>query len=165
MADNVRRQRSPREVARSAARLGAVQALYQMDIAQSDLADVLAEYGSLRLGEGFENGECGPADFAFLKDLVETVVRDQVRIDREVNAVLMEGWKLARLDSTLRAILRAATAEIVFRPDVPARVILNEYIELTLAFFGEEEKGFVNGVLDRLAHNRRGNELAARTTP
>ncbi len=153
------RHRSPREVSRSAARLGAVQALYQMDIAQADLADVLAEYGSLRLGEGFDDGECGPADFAFLKDLVETVVRDQKLIDREVDAVLMEGWKLARLDSTLRAILRAAAAEIIFRPDVPGRVILNEYIELTLAFFGQDEKGFVNGVLDRLARQRRGPEM------
>ena len=71
----------------------------------------------------------------------------------------MEGWKLARLDSTLRAILRAAAAEIIFRPDVPGRVILNEYIELTLAFFGQEEKGFVNGVLDRLARQRRGAEM------
>jgi len=163
MAEPARRQRSPREVARSAARLGAVQALYQMDIAQSDLADVLADYGSHRLGEGFENGECGPADFAFLKDLVETVVRDQKLIDRAVNAVLMQGWKLARLDATLRAILRAAAAELIFRPDVPARVILNEYIELTLAFFGDEERGFVNGVLDRLAHERRGDELKQRT--
>ncbi len=159
MAEPARRHRSPREVSRSAARLGAVQALYQMDIAQSDLADVLADYGSRRLGEGFENGECGPADFAFLKGLVEIVVRDQKLIDREVNAVLMEGWKLARLDTTLRAILRAAAAELIFRPDVPARVVLNEYIELTLAFFGEEEKGFVNGVLDRLARQQRGGEL------
>ena len=163
MAEPARRHRSPREISRSAARLGAVQALYQMDIAQSDLADVLADYGSHRLGEEFENGECGPADFAFLKDLVEIVVRDQKLIDREVDAVLMEGWKLARLDTTLRAILRAAAAELIFRPDVPARVVLNEYIELTLAFFGEEEKGFVNGVLDRLARQRRGSELAERT--
>jgi len=162
MAEPAKRHRSPREVSRSAARLGAVQALYQMDIAQADLADVLADYGSRRLGDGFENGECGEADFAFLKELVEIVVRDQKLIDREVNAVLMEGWKLARLDTTLRAILRAAAAELIFRPDVPARVILNEYIELTLAFFGEEEKGFVNGVLDRLAHQRRANELKQR---
>ncbi len=159
MAEPAKRHRSPREVSRSAARLGAVQALYQMDIAQADLADVLADYGSRRLGEGFENGECGPADFAFLKSLVEIVVRDQKLIDREVDAVLMEGWKLARLDTTLRAILRAAAAELIFRPDVPARVVLNEYIELTLAFFGEEERGFVNGVLDRLAHQRRGGEF------
>lgn len=163
MAETDRRHRSPREVARSAARLGAVQALYQMDIAQADLADVLADYGSRRLGEAFENGECGPADFAFLKDLVETVVRDQKLIDRAVNAVLAEGWTLARLDTTLRAILRAGAAELIFRPDVPARVILNEYIELTLAFFGEDERGFVNGVLDRLAHERRGDELKQRT--
>jgi len=159
MPEPTRRHRSPREISRSAARLGAVQALYQMDIAQADLADVLADYGSRRLGEVFENGECGPADFAFLKDLVETVVRDQKLIDRAVNAVLAEGWKLARLDATLRAILRAGAAELMFRPDVPARVVLNEYIELTLAFFGETERGFVNGVLDRLAHERRGEEL------
>jgi N utilization substance protein B len=149
-------------VARSAARLGAVQALYQMDIAQSDLSDVLAEFGSVRRGEGFDEGECGKADFAFLKDVVETVVRDQTLIDREVNDTLAEGWRLDRLDATLRAILRAAAAELVFRPDVPARVVINEYIELTGAFFGEEEKGFVNGALDRLARRRRPDEMPAK---
>ncbi len=145
--------------ARTAARLGAVQALYQMDLVQSDMADILAEFGATRLGEDFEDGQCGRADFPFLSDIVTGVVREQRRIDPALNDCLAEGWTLARLDSILRAILRAAAYELVARRDVPARVIINEYMEIAHAFFDEDEPGFVNGVLDRLAHNHRAEEF------
>lgn len=141
-----------RASARSAARLGAVQALYQMDIAGADLADVLAEFGSVRLGEAFDDGECGEADFEFLKALVTGVLEQQREIDPLINERLAQGWKLARLDATLRAILRAGAYELKNRQDVPPRASISEYIDVAKAFFGGDEPKVVNGVLDNLAH-------------
>lgn len=148
MADTAKERAS----ARSAARLGAVQALYQMDIAGADLSDVLAEFGSGRLGEAFEDGECGQADFEFLKSLVKGVLAEQREIDPLINERLASGWKLSRLDATLRAILRAGAYELKHRPDVPPRASISEYIDVAKAFFGGEEPKVVNGVLDNLAH-------------
>ena len=148
MADTSKERAS----ARSAARLGAVQALYQMDIAGADLADVLAEFGSGRLGEAFEDGECGEADFEFLKALVKGVLDEQREIDPLINERLASGWKLSRLDATLRAILRAGAYELKNRKDVPPRASISEYIDVAKAFFGGEEPKVVNGVLDNLAH-------------
>ena len=141
-----------RASARSAARLGAVQALYQMDIAGADLADVLEEFGSARLGEAFEDGECGDADFEFLKALVRGVLEEQREIDPLINERLASGWKLSRLDATLRAILRAGAYELKNRRDVPPKASISEYIDVAKAFFGGEEPKVVNGVLDKLAH-------------
>ena len=137
---------------RSATRLGAVQALYQMDIAGADLADVLAEFGSVRLGEEFENGECGDADFDFLKALVRGVLEQQREIDPLINERLASGWKLSRLDTTLRAILRAGAYELKNRRDVPPRASISEYIDVAKAFFDGDEPKVVNAVLDKLAH-------------
>ena len=145
---------------RSAARFGAVQALYQMDLTSCDMADTLEQFATLRLGEDVHNGQCGLADMTFLVELVKGVVREQRRLDPELNARLAKGWTLARLDSTLRAILRSAAYEIIARLDIPVRVIINEYLDLTHAFFDAEEPGFVNGVLDRLAHDHRAEEFA-----
>ncbi len=145
-------QQNARAAARSAARLGAVQALYQMDIAQADLADVLAEFRAGRLGEKFEDGECGDADFEFLSALVKGVLAEQRTIDPQINDRLAGGWKLSRIDSTLRAILRAGAFELKHRQDVPARVTISEYIDLAKAFFDGDEPKVVNGILDKLAH-------------
>jgi transcription antitermination protein NusB len=159
MATGVKRPRSDREVSRSSARLGAVQALYQMDIAGTDFAEVLAQFGAGRMGETFEDGECGEADFAFLKDIVEGVVREQREIDRAVEKHLAATWTLRRLDSTLRALLRAGAYELMFRDDVPARVTISEYVDVAHAFFDDEEPRVVNGVLDALAHVCRAAEF------
>jgi transcription antitermination protein NusB len=159
MAADAKRSRSNREVSRSSARLGAVQALYQMDIAATDMSEVLAQFGAGRMGETFEDGECGEADFAFLKDIVEGVVRSQHEIDRAVENHLASAWTLGRLDSTLRALLRAGAYELMYRTDVPARVVINEYVDVARAFFEEEEPRVVNGVLDALAHARRAGEF------
>jgi transcription antitermination protein NusB len=161
MAAGAKRSRSDREVSRSSARLGAVQALYQMDIAGTDFSEVLAQFGDGRIGEIFEDGECGEADFAFLKDIVEGVVREQREIDRQVDGHLAAGWTLGRLDSTLRALLRAGAYELMFRADVPARVTISEYIDVAHAFFEGEEPGVVNGVLDALARKHRSQEFAS----
>lgn len=146
-------------VARSAARLGAVQALYQMDIGGSDLADVLAQYASVRLGEGFEDGQCGKADATYLKSIVEGVVEDQKLIDQKVDGALDSGWTLARLDATARAILRSGAFELMFRDDVPAKVIISEYVDVAKAFFDASEPGFINASLDKLARSRRPEEF------
>jgi N utilization substance protein B len=140
---------------RTAARLGAVQALYQMDVAQAPVADVLAEFGSWRVGDAFEDGQCGQADLPFLRDIVTGVLREQLSIDPLVNDALAEGWSLNRLDSILRAILRAGTFELAYRPDVPFKVVINEYVQVTSAFFADDEYRFINGSLDRLARTVR----------
>lgn len=141
-------------VARSASRLGAVQALYQMDIGGAELADVLADYGSGRIGVEFDDGQCGQADYGFLKAIVEGVVRDQLLIDKKVNECLGEGWTLARLEATSRAILRAGGFELLFRDDVPPKVTISEYVEVANAFFSGNEPGFVNASLDAMARKR-----------
>lgn len=149
MAEDLRKPRRP--VARSAARLGAVQALYQMDLAQTEVGEVLAQFSSRSAGEAFDDGECGEADFSFLKDIVEGVVREQLALDRKIETCLAEGWTLPRLDATLRAVLRAGAYEIMFREDVPAKASISEYVDVTRAFFDVDEPKFVNGVLDALA--------------
>ena len=154
---------TPRQppIARSAARLGAVQALYQMDIAATDLGEVLAQFSSRAAGDNFDNGDCGEADFRHLREVVEGAVREQALLDPTLDKVLDKDWPLHRLDSTVRAILRAAAYELMFMDRVPARVAISEYVDVASAFFGSEESNFVNGVLDKLARLRRPQEFAA----
>jgi transcription antitermination protein NusB len=154
-------KRRARPVARSAARLGAVQALYQMDLAGTDVGEVLAQFSSRASGEAFEEGQCGEADYRLLKEIVDGAVREQRTIDPTVSETLDPKWPLTRLDATLRAILRAAAYEIMFMANVPAKVTISEYVDVAHAFFGEEELRFVNGVLDRLARLRRPQEFGA----
>lgn len=146
-------------VTRSAARLGAVQALYQMDLAGTDVGEVLAQFSARASGDAFEEGECGPADFPFLKEIVDGVVREQLTIDPALNRLLDTGWPLARLDATLRAILRAAAYEIMFMENVPSRVAITEYLDVAHAFFSEQEPKLLNGVLNTLARQRRPDEF------
>lgn len=155
----VTERRRPAPAARSAARLGAVQALYQMDIAGTDVGEVLAQFSSRAAGEDFDEGQCGEADYRFLKQIVDGAVREQLVIDPAIDGLLDQSWPLARLDSTVRAILRAAVFEIMFMHNVPARVAINEYVDVAHAFFGVEEPRFVNGVLDRLARRYRAAEF------
>ncbi len=146
-------------VARSASRLGAVQALYQMDVGGTELSDVLADYGTGRIGTHFDDGQCGEADFGFLKAIVEGVFVDQLLIDRKVNGCLAEGWTLARLEATSRAILRAAGYELLFRDDIPPKVTISEYVEVAKAFFSGSESGFINASLDAMARKCRTEEM------
>ena len=148
-------------VERSAARLGAVQALYQMDIGETDLGETLAQFSSRAIGDDFDGGQCGEADYKHLKDVVDGVVREQATIDPLVDHILDKSWPLHRLDATVRAILRAAAYELMFLEKVPARVAISEYVDVASAFFDVEEPKFVNGVLDRLARQRRPEEFAA----
>jgi len=152
-----RPQPSPSKAAnqRGAARLGAVQALYQMDVGGSSLPAVLAEFEAHRLGIELEGVQLRPADKPFFRALVTGVVKAQRRIDPIVHAALPPTWPLTRIDLTLRAILRCGVFELTERRDVPARVVISEYVDIAHAFFSADEPGLVNGVLDRVAHERR----------
>jgi transcription antitermination protein NusB len=150
---------SNRASLRSAARLAAVQALYQMDMTGIDLNDVIAEFEAHRLGQEVEGEQYRAAEAEFFRDIVEGVVREQRRLDPMIDQQLAEGWRLARVDSILRAILRAAAFELSDRDDVPARVVITEYVDIAHAFFGGDEPKVVNGVLDHLAHRARPEEL------
>jgi N utilization substance protein B len=151
-----------RAASRSAARLAAVQALYQMDMTGIDLNEVLAEFEAHRLGRDVEDEQYFQAEPAFFRNLVEGVVREQRRLDPMIDQQLREGWRLTRVDSILRAILRSGAYELSMRDDVPARVVITEYVDIAHAFFGEDEPKVVNGILDRLGHKVRPQEFVAR---
>jgi transcription antitermination protein NusB len=140
---------------RGAARLAAVQALYQMDVGGSGVLEVVAEYETYRLGQEIDGDQYLKADPSWFRSIVGGVVRDQLKLDPIVTRALQEGWTLSRLDSTVRAILRAGTFELIERKDVPIAVIVNEYVEIAQAFFEEEEPRLVNAVLDRIAKQVR----------
>lgn len=159
-----RRETKPRAASRSAARLAAVQALYQMDMTGIDLTDVIAEFEVHRLGQDVEGCQYGEVEAAFFCDLVEGVVREQLKVDPLIDKQLAEGWRLTRVDSILRAILRAGAYEILMRSDVPARVVISEYVNIAHAFFAEEEPKVVNGILDRIGHKSRPQEFASEGT-
>jgi N utilization substance protein B len=140
---------------RGAARLAAVQALYQMDIGGSGVLEVVAEYETHRLGQEVDGETYLKADAAWFRSIVSGVVRDQTKLDPLIGQALQDDWALSRLDSTVRAILRAGTFEIVDRKDVPVAVIVTEYVEIAQAFFGDDEPKLVNAVLDRIAKQVR----------
>ena len=148
-------------VAKSAARLGAVQALYQMDIAASDLGETLAQFASRATGENFDDGQCGEADYKHLRDVVEGTVREQALIDVTLDKQLAKEWPIHRVNAILRAVLRAGAYELMFKENVPAKVAINEYVNVASAFFDTEEPAMANAVLNALARARRPGEFAA----
>ena len=145
---------------RGAARLAAVQALYQMEIAGAGLNDIFAEFESHWLGSEVEGEQYLPAEAAFFRDVVSGVVRDQRKLDPLIDAALARGWPLKRIEAVMRAILRAGDYELRSRGDVPARVIVSEYVDIAGAFFEREEAGMINAVLDALARKTRAAEFA-----
>ena len=140
---------------RSASRLGAVQALYQMDIAGAPIADVFAEFESHWLGREVEGDAYKPAEVKFFRDVVEGVVRDQRALDKDIDAALAKGWPLKRIEAILRAVLRAGAYELSSRKDIPARVVITEYVDVANAFVDKDEAGMANAVLDALARDFR----------
>ncbi len=141
--------------ARSVARLAAVQALYQMETAGAGVEAVVREFRDHRFDADLEGEPLARADEAFFADLARGVVGAQREIDAAISQRLVVGWKLERLDATVRAILRCAVFELRFRKDVPREIVINEYLEITKSFFGGAEAGFVNGVLDSIARDDR----------
>ena len=141
---------------RTVARLAAVQALYQLELNPSLEADaVVREFARYRLGQEIEGDQLAEADPAFFSDIVRGVAADQDRLDANITGALVEDWPLPRLDSVLRAILRAGAWELVNRSDVPARVSISEYTSIAHAFFTGREPALANGVLDRLGRSLR----------
>ncbi len=136
---------------RGAARLAAVQALYQMDVGRQSLEDTLAQFNAHHLGREIEGEQYLPADADFFRQIVTGVIRNQLDIDPTVDNALQKGWPVARIDATLRAILRAATFELLRRRDIPSGVVITEYVDIAKAFYEEDAAGMVNGVLDAIA--------------
>lgn len=144
---------------RGAARLAAVQALYQMDIGGAGINDIFAEFESHWLGNEVEGDTYLPAEAAFFRDVVAGVVKDQNKLDPLLDDALNQGWPLKRIDAILRAVLRAGAYELDHRKDVPARVVIKEYVDVAHAFVEKDEVGLVNAVLDQMARKFRAGEF------
>lgn len=141
---------------RGVARLAAVQALYQLDMSGEHVSEVIADFRSNRLGSEMDGDQYRDADADWFNLIVKGVVAQQLALDPEIHSVLTDDWPLSRIDSTLRAILRAGAFELNDRKDVPTAVIINEYVDIARAFFEEDdEPKLVNAVLDRLARKYR----------
>jgi N utilization substance protein B len=163
------------QAGRSAARLAAVQGLYQMDVGGTPIGDVIrdltrtplrdaarADDDAARSADPTALSDEPEIDETFLAELLRGVVRTQREIDPLVDNQLATGWRLARVDTTLRAILRAGVFELMERAEVPARVVISEYIDIARSFFDQDEPRVVNGVLDKLARKLRPDELGPR---
>jgi transcription antitermination protein NusB len=150
----------PVKLQRSAARLATVQALYQMDLSGADLTQVIAQFVAHRIGGEGEGAAPIETDQVFFAELLRGVVRRQRDIDPMLDAKLAGGWRLDRLDSILRATLRAAAFELIERRDVPAKVVISEYVNVAKDFFSGEEPKVVNAVLDKLAREQRPGEFS-----
>jgi len=149
---------------RGAARLAAVQALYQMDLAATSLDSILAEFENFWIGREVEGEQYLPAEAAFFREVVSGVVAEQRKLDPLIDAALAHGWPLKRIEAVLRAILRAGAYELDHRRDVPARVVVSEYVDVAHAFVDAEETGMVNAVLDQLARQIRAGEFSQVTS-
>jgi N utilization substance protein B len=145
---------------RGTARLAAVQALYQMDIGGAGINDIFAEFESHWLGKEVEGDQYLPAEEAFFRDVVAGVLRDQNKLDPLIDDALSKGWPLARIEAILRAVMRAGAYELEHRKDIPARVIVSEYVDVAQAFVESDETGMVNAVLDQIARHFRPDELS-----
>lgn len=141
--------------ARAAARLAAVQALYQNAMEGTAQAILLDEFHMHRLGAEIDEDQYAQAEVAFFDDIVKGVLARKDEIDGLISAKLSQGWSLARIDKTMLQILRAGTWELMARADVPVGVAISEYIDVAHAFFNEREARFANGVLDAVAKDVR----------
>jgi N utilization substance protein B len=144
---------------RGAARLAAVQALYQMDMAGAGLNEILAQFESHWIGQEVEGDQYLPAEPAFFRDIVSGVVAAQRHLDPRINEALQATWPLKRVEAVLRSVLRAGAYELEKRADIPARVIVSEYVDVARAFVEATETGMVNAVLDRIARQSRPAEF------
>lgn len=159
MAQDTPKPRTRPGTARSAARLAAVQALYQVEMGDDSVARVLTEFHEHRLGSEIEGETYIRADRNLFDDIVSGAWARREELDALISRHLAEGWTLERLDRPMRQILRAGVYELVARPDVPTAVIITEYVDVAHAFYEHREAAFVNGLLDRVgaATGRKGN--------
>ncbi len=140
---------------RSAARLAAVQALYQQEMEATPMAQLLHEFHQHRLGATIEDATYADADGTFFDDVVKGTDARRDEIDAVISTKLDKGWTIARLDRTLRQILRAGSYELLARPDIPVGSVINDYLNVADAFFDTREKRFINGILDAVAKEVR----------
>lgn len=145
--------------ARSAARLAAVQALYQMETAGAGVESTIAEFAEHRLGREIEGLRFHDADIDFFASILRGAVEAQTTIDPFIERQLAKNWTLRRLDAIARAILRAGLYELIRRPDIPFRVVIDEYVEIANDFFDDDEPRFINAVLDMAAREARKDEF------
>lgn len=131
-----------------------------MDVGRQSLEDTLAQFSAHHLGREIEGEQYLPADPDFFRQIVTGVIRNQLDIDPTVDNALQKGWPVARIDATLRAILRAATFELLRRKDIPSSVVISEYVDIAKAFYEEDASGMVNGVLDAIARQSNRDKLA-----
>lgn len=146
---------SNRSRSRSAARLAAVQALYQQDMEGTPLPQLLKEFHDHRLGATIEEAEYHEAERDFFDDIVTGAIARRTDTDSAISSKLAAGWSLERLDRPMRAILRAGAYELIARPDVPVGSVISEYVDVAHAFYDKRESGFVNGLLDAIAKDVR----------
>jgi len=146
-------------ISRASARLKAVQALYQMELGAEDVGEVMAQFAGQGLANEPGQETIAQPDWPFFESLVMGIVKEQLDLDPMINESLAKGWTLARIDATVRAILRAGCFELKELKDVPAKVVINEYVEIAHSFFEGEESRLINGVLDRLARELRPGEF------
>lgn len=144
---------------RQAARLAAVQALYQWQEGQDAPAEIVEQFLKVRTGETGEGGMRRDADRPLFKDVVEGTASHRDELEKTVSGALAQDWTWARIDRLVRAILLAGSYELMHRHDVPARVVINEYVEVAHAFYDKGEPNFVNSVLDRVARQARSADL------
>jgi N utilization substance protein B len=144
-----------RSRSRSAARLAAVQAIYQQEMEGTPLTRLLKEFHDHRLGATIEDEQYHEAERDFFDDIVTGAYARGTDIDEAIAAKLATGWSLERLDRPMRAILRAGTYELIARPDVPVGSVISEYVDVAHAFYDKRESGFVNGLLDAIAKEVR----------
>jgi transcription antitermination protein NusB len=144
-----------RSKSRSAARLAAVQALYQLDMEKPSVARLLLEFHDHRLGAEIEDAQYADAEVDFFDDIVSGVDARRDEIDTIIESKLGDQWKISRLDKTMLQILRAGTYEIIARADVPTASIITEYVDVAHAFFDDKDAKFVNGLLDAVAKANR----------
>jgi transcription antitermination protein NusB len=160
----------PKSRPRTASRVAAVQALFQAEQAQVSPETVIEEFVRHRLGEtpgsgGFEDGRAPDAHVPLFARIVRTAAQQQEALDAMLASALTADWPLARLDPVLRALMRAAAAELWMSDGPPAKVVINEYLDVAHGFFDGEEPGMANGVLDTLARHLRPAEFAAAPPP
>jgi len=141
--------------ARTVARLVLVQALYQLELTGAGVETVIREFADYRFDGDLDGEPLAEADEAFFAEGARATVREQAGIDAAISSRLASGWRLERLDTTVRAILRAGTWELMLRRDVGVEVVINEYVEIARAFFDDAEARFVNGALDGVAKDVR----------
>ena len=144
---------------RGSARLSAVQALYQMDISGAGISETVSEYEQIRIGQEVDGEEYLDADLSWFRGIVAGVVNEQKALDPIIHEKLPDDWPLSRIDMLLRSILRCGAFELTNRKDVPARVVIAEYLEVSKAFYEAEEPRLVNAVLDAIGRDVRSEDM------